>query len=47
MPLNKETKPNKTKPSECQKVGFAVTTDHKVKIKESEKSDMYQDLARE
>ena len=31
----------------CRIVDFAVSADHRVKLKESEKEDKYQDLARE
>ena len=31
----------------CRIVGFHVPADHRVKLKESEKKDKYQDLARE
>ena len=31
----------------CQIVDFAVSADHRVKLKENEKKDKYQDLARE
>ena len=37
----------KKKKATCQRLDFAVPTDHKVKLKESKKSDKYQDLARE
>ena len=31
----------------CKIVDFAVLADHKIKLKESEKKDKYEDLARE
>ena len=36
-----------TKKRTCRIVDFAVPTDHWIKLKESEKRDEYQDLARE
>ena len=37
----------KKKKRTCQIVNFAIPTDHRVKLKESEKRDKYLDLARE
>ena len=38
---------NKKEKKTCRIVDFAVPTDHRVKLKESEKKDKYLDLARE
>ena len=47
--LNKMTRPcnSQRKKRICQNVDFAIQADHRVKLKESEKRDKYQDLARE
>ena len=42
-----ENETRKKKKRTCRKVDFAVSADHKVKLKESEKRDKYLDLARE
>ena len=38
---------SKKKKRSCKIVDFAVPTDHRIKLKESEKKDKYLDLARE
>ena len=38
---------NQQKKRTCKIVDFAVSADHRVKLKESEKKDKYLDLARE
>ena len=45
----KTTRPNNNqqKKRTCWVVDFAVSTDHRIKLKESEKKDKYLDLARE
>ena len=49
LDLGQMTRPSDSqqKKRTCRVVDFAVQTDHKVKIKENEKRDNYQDLARE
>ena len=43
----KEKKKRKKKRGTCKIVDFAVPTDHRIKLKESEKKDKYLDLPRE
>ena len=45
--ISKKKKKEKKKKRTRRIVNFAVPADHKVKLKESEKKDKYQDLARE
>ena len=46
LPIVKQKRKKKRKGT-CRIVNFAVPTDHRMKIKESEKRDKYLDLARE
>ena len=43
----KQQQKNKTRLRTCRIVDSAVSTDYRVKLKESEKRNKYQDLARE
>ena len=45
--LSKTTRPynNQQKQRACKIVDFAVSANHRIKLKESEKKDKYQDLA--
>ena len=47
--LGQETRPNynQQKKRTCKIVDFAVSADHRIKLKECEKKDKYLDLARE
>ena len=47
--LGQKTRPynNQQKTKTCKIVDFAVSADHRIKLKESEKRDKYLDLARE
>ena len=44
---DQQKKKGKKKTRTCRVVDFAVPADHRVKLKESEKRDKYQDLSRE
>ena len=45
--INKKTKKQKKTQRICKIVDFAVTADHRIKLKECEKKDKYLKLARE